>query len=122
MNASPIQDALKALIDNGWPVRIAVSTAGAPPDEIPTDLVAQFPEILILDLDAEKLKHGAEIETDRISFELAFHRVLGGIRRLTIPYHRLISVQFEGGAPPPPTPETAKTKPVRVRPAGMRSV
>ena len=120
-----LRDALAGLIEAGWPVVLVVSTVDAPPDEIPPDLLAQFPKELVCALDPEKLKSGATVDDFGVTAELAFVRLLGGFRQLRIPWTRIVAVKFPGGYVPGATPEAPSTPsppPSRPRPGGMRLV
>ena len=120
-----LRDALAGLIEAGWPVVLVVSTVDAPPDEIPPDLLAQFPKELVCALDPEKLKSGATVDDFGVTAELAFVRLLGGFRQLRIPWTRIVAVQFPGGYLPgatPAAPSPPSPPPSRPRPGGMRLV
>ncbi|MEO8196986.1 MAG: hypothetical protein ABI689_09715 [Thermoanaerobaculia bacterium] len=120
-----LREAISGLVEAGWPVVLFVSTVDAPPEEIPADLVAQFPEELVCALDPEKLKYGATVDDFGVTVELAFVRLLGGFRLLRIPYTRIVAIQFPGGYVPgskPATPTSPAPPPSRPRPPGMRSV
>lgn len=101
-----LRDAISGLVEAGWPVVLVVSTVDAPPEEIPPELVAHFPEELVCALDPEKLKHGATVDDFGVTVELAFARLLGGFRLLRIPYSRIVAVQFPGGFVPGSKPAT----------------
>lgn len=109
---NPVLEAIRQLILGGWPFEIVIITSDATPQEIPSELVAAFPEAMKLEIDPQKLIDFDFPGEATLSMTLAFHRILGpGQRRtLRVRSSRIAQVSFLGDWVPVP-PGSAREKP-----------